>query len=437
MRKPDPLSRRQTRPTSAGARGTPGGPDRLTASRIESLKATDKRIEIADPECPGLQLRITPAGAKSWWWRFYWKGARQKLLIGPWPAITLKGAHTAAIDARELLDRGIDPRTAERPNLARRRTEAATTGAPAGRYSIENLCAEFMSRHVTPHRKQPEYVQRIIDKEILAAWPGRDARTIKPREVVELLDGIVDRGTRVMANRVAGVLSQLFRFGIHRSLIETSPVQLLYRPGGKEKPRDRALDDAELAALLVNLDEAARFRDSKLPNVLRILLLTGQRRGELALARWSDVDLKANTWTIPKENTKTGVGHVVPLSDWAAREFAELKKLADGSRFVLPASDPTKSADPKLITRSVARCQARLKKVGVGTFTPHDLRRTCRTGLARLKVEPHIAERVLNHAQETIPGTYDVHDYLDEKRTALDKWAAHLEGLTRSASHAA
>ncbi|MDQ5880833.1 MAG: hypothetical protein QG616_663 [Pseudomonadota bacterium] len=429
-----PVPRSQARPT----RGTPGGPVRLTASRIESLKATDKRIEIADPACAGLQLRITPAGAKSWWWRFYWQGARQKLLIGTYPATTLAAAHDAVTVARNLLDRGIDPRTAERPKLARRRTEApAATDTPAGRNSIENLCSEFMDRHVTPRRKQPAYVQRIIDKEILKPWAGRDARTIKPREVVELLDAIVDRGKPVMANRTAGVLSQLFRFGIHRSLIETSPVQLLYRPGGKEKPRDRALDDAELAALLVNLDEAARFRDSKLPNVLRILLLTGQRRGELALARWSDVDLKANTWTIPKENTKTGVGHVVPLSDWAAREFAELKKLADGSRFVLPASDPTKSADPKLITRSVARCQARLKKVGVGTFTPHDLRRTCRTGLARLKVEPHIAERVLNHAQETIPGTYDVHDYLDEKRTALDKWAAHLEGLTRSASHAA
>jgi integrase len=86
--------------------------------------------------------------------------------------------------------------------------------------------------------------------------------------------------------------------------------------------------------------------------------------------------------------------------------------------------------DPKLLTRGVARCQARMKKLGIDNFTLHDLRRRCRTGLARLKMPPHIAERVLNHAQETIAGTYDTHDYFDEKREALDKWAAHLASLT-------
>jgi integrase len=75
---------------------------------------------------------------------------------------------------------------------------------------------------------------------------------------------------------------------------------------------------------------------------------------------------------------------------------------------------------------------SRFRKIGIANFTLHDLRRTCRTGLARLRVEPHIAERVLNHAQERIAGTYDVHDYLDERRAALDRWADHLRGLVQA-----
>jgi integrase len=238
-----------------------------------------------------------------------------------------------------------------------------------------------------------------------------------------------------MANRAAGILSQMFRFGIQRAIVDDSPVKLLYRPGGKEKPRARSLTDAELKTFLQEPKAATRFE--RLSHVMLVLLLTGQRRGELALARRSDVDLEARTWTIPDENSKTGKGHVVPLTDWAVAEFKELRGLAAGSQWVLPAADIKKPLDAKQLTRSVAKCQKRFKALGIAPFTLHDLRRTCRTGLARLSVAPHIAERVLNHAQERIPGTYDTHDYLDEKRTALEKWEQHLRTLAPASSEPA
>lgn len=118
-------------------------------------------------------------------------------------------------------------------------------------------------------------------------------------------------------------------------------------------------------------------------------------------------------------------------------EFQALQRLAKHSAWVLPAEDPQAPIDPKQLTRSTAKCQSRFKERGISEFTLHDLRRTCRTGLARLKVLPHVAERVLNHAQQRIPGTYDRYEYLDEKREALDKWAAHLAGLTAPAPPAA
>jgi integrase len=230
-----------------------------------------------------------------------------------------------------------------------------------------------------------------------------------------------------MANRVASLLAQMFKFGIHRAIVENSPVMLLYRPGGKEKPRARAFSEEELQAFLQNLDDACRFQ--RLPHILRVLLLTLQRRSELALAEWREVDLKAKTWTIPDAHAKAGRGHVVPLSGWAAEELEKLKVMAGTSRYVLPNGDESAPIDPKYITRSVARCLKRFKRHGVGAFTPHDLRRSGRTGLARLGVKVDVAERVLNHARERMEATYDVHDYLAEKREALEKWAKYLADL--------
>lgn len=113
-------------------------------------------------------------------------------------------------------------------------------GSAAAPYSIEALATEFMARFIMPTRKNPGEVHRTLKKDVFGPWRGRDARTIKSRDVLELLDGIVDRGSAVMANRVHSLLKQLFKYGVHRQLIETSPVQLLYAPGGAEKPRSRA-----------------------------------------------------------------------------------------------------------------------------------------------------------------------------------------------------
>jgi integrase len=118
-----------------------------------------------------------------------------------------------------------------------------------------------------------------------------------------------------------------------------------------------------------------------------------------------------------------------PLSHWAIEELQKLKVMSNGARYVLPSDDGSAPIDPKYITRSVARCLRRFKKYGVSAFTPHDLRRTGRTGLARLGVRIDIAERVLNHARERIEATYDLHEYIDEKRDALEKWAKHLKDL--------
>jgi integrase len=423
------LGARQVTP---GRRGVQGGYKGFTATRIATLLPGRYK----DPGQKSLYLLVRDRQdgklTRTWLHRIKFKGADTFLQLGHFPETSLEEARNDIRDQRELLAKGIDPRQAAPRRTTRRSAQTLSSAATAitgSAHSIETLVHEFLERYVKPSRKRPEYAKAIFDRDVLTeqAWKGRDARTIKPREVIELLDRIVERGSKVMANRTAALLSQLFRFGVHRAIVETSPVQLLMRPGGKEKPRDRTLTDDELKAFLADPREACRF--PRLAHVILILLLTGQRRGELALARWREVDFRARSWTIPPENSKTGRGHVVPLSDWAVEEFRLLKKAAKRSPWVLPASDPTLSLDAKLLTRGLAKCQKRFGKLAIEPFTLHDLRRTCRTGLAKLRVEPHIAERVLNHAQERIPGTYDVHDYLDEKRAALDQWAERLHTL--------
>lgn len=392
-----------------------------------------------DPAQESLYLlvrdKVDGSSSRTWVHRIKNRGGDTYLPVGHFPETPLSQARTIVQEQRELLSKGIDPRSAA-PRRRRAKASQAPATAPAGsKHSIEFLAHEFMERHVKPNRERPEYVQAILNRDVLHAdaWLGRDARTIKPREVIELLDKIVARGSPVMANRTAGIIGQMFLYGVHRAIVESSPVQLLYDPGGKEKARARCLTDEELKALLKDPKDATRFE--RLAHVIVILLLTGQRRGELAVARWIDIDLEAKTWVIPDEHAKgkkgERKGHTVPLSDWAAKEFEALQRLAKRARHVLPNDEADGPINPKLLTRGVARCQARMQKLGIAEFTLHDLRRTCRTGLARLKIAPHVAERVLNHAQEKIPGTYDTHDYLEEKREALDKWADHLRNLSK------
>jgi len=407
--------------------GPLAGQARLTATRVQNLKPGNRQRDVSDPECRGLTLRIEPNGSKTWLFRYKWRKQTVRLSLGAVSQYnSLRDARKAAGEHRGMLERGIDPRTARAPRRPAPLNHL-TTALPRNPNSIEFLAHEFLERHVKPNRRHPAYVQRVLEHDILPEWQGRDARTVTPREVVELLDKIVARGSRVMANRTAGLLGQLFKFGIHRAIVDDSPVKLLYRPGGREKPRERAFSDAELKAFLGNLDDACRFQ--KLPHVLRLLLLTLQRRGELALAEWREFDFKARTWRIPDAHAKSGKGHVVPLSEWAIEELQKLKVMAGESRYVLPNADMTAPADPKYITRSVARCLKRFNKHGVAAFTAHDLRRTGRTGLAKIGVKIDIGERVLNHARERIEATYDVHGYIDEKREALEKWAKYLAEL--------
>jgi integrase len=413
---------------------------KFTVTRIAKLPPG----RYGDPGQQGLYLLVRSkrgGTSRTWLHRVKHQGGDTFLAVGHFPETPLSEARTIVQGQREQIAKGIDPKHAA-PRRRRVKPLPASSEAPTGsKHSIEFLAHEFMQGYIRPNRDDPAYVEQILKKDVLTEWAGRDARTIKPREIIELLDKIVTRGSPVMANRTADTLSQMFLYGVHRTIVESSPVQLLFNPGGKETSRERCLSDDELKILLRNPPNVPRFE--RLGHALMIYLLTGVRRSELALARWAEIDFEAKLWKVPAAHVKgrrgERRGHAVPLSPSAVREFQALQRLAKrGARYVLPNVEGDGPVDPKLITRNVARAQTRMKKIGIAEFTLHDLRRTLRTGLAKLKladgkpaVLPHIAERVLNHKQDKIEAAYDRHDYVDEIREALDKWAAHLQSLQK------
>ena len=411
------------------ARSGRGGA-RFVSSRIATLP----RGTYTDPAQPGLQLRVCTTKRhtiRSWLHRFRFRGGETRVLVGHFPETTLEAARHMVRAQREQLSQGVDPRQAAPRRRVTHGARTLSAAAAGANHTVDFLVAEFIERYLRPHRKRPEQAEHILRKNVLPEWHYRDARSIKPREVIALLDGIVSRGCRVLANRTASILGQLFKFGIHRGIVDSSPVQLLMAPGGKERPRQRVLSDQELTAFLANPKACTRF--ARLTHVIMLLLLTGQRRGELVGAEWKHIDFNASTWFIPAENAKTARDTQVPLSAWALQEFEALRQDARNSKWVLPtvgrAQAGRRHIHPQQLTTSLIRCVLRFRRAGIEKFTLHDLRRTCRTGLARLGVEPHIAERVLGHAQGRIAATYDVHSYAEEKRLALERWATHLARL--------
>jgi integrase len=419
------MQARQGVPKPSGTKGV--GAKGFTATRVATLPAGRYK----DPGQRSLYLqvraRIGDKPSRTWLHRIKAKGGDTYLQVGHFPETSLEAARDIIRQQRELLSKGIDPKRAAPRRRTVRSAATLSSAALGNAHSIETLAQEFVERFIRANHKRPEYAEAILAKHVLPEWAGRDSRSIRPREVIELLDKVVGSGKRVMANKVAALLGQLFKFGVHRAIVESSPVQLLMRPGGKEKPRSRALSDEELAAFLK--DPLACTRQARLSSVITVLLATAARRGELTLARWRDIDFTTRTWTVPAENAKTGIACIVPLSDIATTELRKLANAAGKSPWVLPGSDPARPLEPRLLTRGLAKCLTRFKKQGVAAFTLHDLRRTCRTGLARLKVQPHVAELCLNHKQPGIAGVYDVHDYESEKRAALEKWAVHLQAL--------
>jgi integrase len=247
-------------------------------------------------------------------------------------------------------------------------------------------------------------------------------------------------------------LRTLFNWAVDREIIAVSPVARMKRPT-VEKERSRTLSDEEVSLFWLGCDRLAW----PFGPICKFLLLTGQRRTEVAGMRWSEINLEKRLWTIPRERAKNDREHVVHLSDLAVEiiealpRFTKIRNDAEGKGtevgLVFTTTGEThvsgygraKERLDKhmldLFREELARAEKDADKAAVGEWILHDLRRTAATGMAKLNIAPHVVDRILNHVSGTIRGVaavYNRHAYLEERKAALDAWGRYAEGLVRA-----
>lgn len=390
---------------------------KLTDLSVEKRQADPaKRIEIADAVAPGLFLIVQPSGKKSWAVRYRAAGKSRKFTLGAYPAVSLKAAREGARKVIGKVAAGIDP-------AGEKRQARAEARKPKPEHDlIEKVVETFVERHAKKNRSWQE-TQRVLNREVVSLWRGRRLSEISRADVHELLDGIVDRGSPIMANRALAALRRMCGWAVERGLINASPCAGIKAPAA-EKSRDRVLSDDELKAVW----QGAQAIGWLFGAVVQLLILTGQRREEVAGMRWSEIDFEARVWTLPRERSKNNQAHTVPLSELALEILKALPR-AEGKAGIVFS---TKGNAP---VSGFSRAKDRIDRfIGEAAhWTLHDLRRTFASGAARLGIAVHVVEAVLNHRSGTIRGiaaVYNRYSYDSEKRVALEAWARYVAGLT-------
>ncbi|MFC0217887.1 tyrosine-type recombinase/integrase [Pseudochelatococcus lubricantis] len=427
----------------------------LTAAAVEKIKADpEKRIEIPDGFVVGLYLVVQPSGKKSWAARYRSHGKPKKLTLGAFPALDLAGARDAARTALRAVQEGADPAAAkqhERETADLRR--------------FDTVVRSFLARYAAPKNRSWKETARQLglapDKGKIAAaadtkvadalandpalfavlkgspidkWGHRPVTTIDRADVLAHLDSIVDRGAGVQANRAFAALRKLFNWTVERTLLAASPCEGL-KPPTAEKSRDRVLSDDETRALWIACDAIGW----PFGPLVKLLVLTGQRRDEVAGMRWEEVS--GDLWTIPRERAKNDTTHLVPLSDATRDALSHAHQTGDivftttGTTPVSGFSRAKRTLDAemlKALRKQAAENGGDPEVITLAPWRLHDIRRTVATGMAKNGAPIHVVEKVLNHVSGTfggVTGVYQRHDFADEKRAALQAWAVRVDRI--------
>lgn len=399
---------------------------KFTDAGIKALKPRAERyIEWADGT-PGFGLRVSPQGRKSWVFMYRFEGRARMMTLGSFPEVGLAAARKAYGEAFEQAELGNDPAAGKvRGNKEDR--EAPT---------VATLVDEYMERWAKQRKRSWREDDRILRRDVVPEWGRRRARDITRRDVLALLDGIVERGAPIQANRTLAVVRRMFNFAIERDMVEASPCHRVKAPA-KETQKDRVLATDEIRAFWSGLDHPEAEIHPLMKLALRLMLATIQRKGEVVSARWQDIDREAGVWTIPGGMAKNGQAHRVHLSRLALDILDDVERLTTeppkGERKRLPLSEHVFHSrrtggplTPEAVSRAVSR---NLSRFEIPAFTPHDLRRTGASHMTAMGIPRLTVSKVLNHVEKGVTAIYDRHSYDPEKRQALDAWGARLSEI--------
>jgi integrase len=384
-------------------------------TKIKSLKPKSRSVEYFDADRKQGQgafgIRVSPKGKMVWFIMYKNKfGKIKRHSIGEYPDLSLSKARVKANDTMAQVNDGKDPMS-ERKDYRK----APLMGDLWDEYELS------LNRKDKKKADSTLYEEKRRWENIIKPAIGKEkVKDVTPAMLADLLDNIADKAP-VSANRLHSLLSVMFRPALRYGWIEVHPLQWIEKPGGSETPRKRVLTDDEIKEIWPHLDKLR-------PNprdILRLILLTAQRPGEIMSMRWEDIDMDNATWT--QQTNKTDVTHVVPLSDPVLQI---LKAREKKSEWVFPSTYNRAKGAKTGHAMNTKNARAKVKTwSGIKDWTAHDLRRTARTIMSRLQIKQHIRERILNHSQGGMQGVYDQFDYLEEKRNALEKLGREIQRI--------
>ena len=358
----------------------------------------------------GFGLRITAGGGRAFVLRYRSEDGRDRLMtVGEYPTWSLAAARKRAGDLRREIDDGVDL-------LEKRRQEKAD---PTVAEAVERYCAKHADNLASGRA-----IRATLENHLVPELGRKKLHAVRRRDVIAVVEKLAKKHGR-QAALLLTYIKQVFQWSEDREIIEANPVATL-KPQKIDKalsPKSRArvLDDDEIKAVWEA--EAVEGMAPETLVALKLILVTGQRPGEVAGMRWSEI--KGKTWIIPAERRgKTSTEHRVPLTHTALALLEQIQGRDDED--IVFARRRGQAMTVAALGRAVGRCTDALGNQGPEHWTPHDLRRTCRTGLAAAGVGEVVAEVVIGHTRKGIAATYDQHKYEREKRTALEAWERRL-----------
>jgi integrase len=374
----------------------------LTDAAVARLKAPEAgQVEHRDKTYPGLMVRVSCGGRKTWSYAYRIDGGKmRRMTLGTYPLMSVAEAHDVWREKNKQVRLKKDPKVGT--------TSPTEFGA---------VFEDWIRRDQSKNRGW-EKVERVCLNHAVPHWRHTPIAEITKRDVLAVIDRVVDAGTPIAANRLFSHLHKLFAWAVSRDIIPLSPMAGMDKPA-QENERDRVLTDVEIARVW---DAAVRLGKPHGP-AFQLLLLTGARREEIGHLRWSEID--GDTIKLSGKRTKNGEPHHIPLSSAALAILDSVDRI-ERSDFVFTLSGDVPIGGWSKKKRNLDDLAA------ISDWVTHDLRRTCATGLQKLGTPLQVTEAILGHTAGSrggIVGVYQRHDYADEKRAALEAWGAHVTAL--------
>jgi integrase len=403
--------------------------DRLLPANTKAIQravkavigATKRVTEFRIEKARGLVLHVLPSGTATWYVHYDVEvgkeRARRKLKIGRLDDVSLAQAVGEAERLRPLIRQGADP-VSQKIDTRNAMTFAELAG--------QRIAKGEPLRPGT----QRDY-GHLLTRDILPVIGNKRAKAITRDDIIAVLDRISARGANRRADTARAVISSIFGYALDRGLVAANPASGL-RNRHDYQPRDVVASEDDIRRLWAALENGEAAMSVPIATIVKLALLTGLRRTEIAAARSSELDLTSTSpvLTIPRGRAKNRNAHRVPLSTQAAALFRQAMEVARDSAFVFPGKHTTSPIASRSVSKAMERTRA---KLAIKDITMHDLRRTAGTYMSRLGVPKDVRERILNHGGSRkgniTDGVYNHYEYDAEKRAALELWAAAIDGI--------